>query len=79
MNMSNIKDTLSTICAWVTVVGGAVLAAVVSGALVLSPTITGILTTIVGVAIAISQFLTGKLPNGTTKTPDQINAANNGK
>jgi len=78
--MTNIKDLVTTICAWVTVVGGAVLAAQVAGQVTLPVSVSGIIGSVVAVALAISQFLTGKNANGTTKTPSQVasqtNAAN---
>jgi hypothetical protein len=72
MNISNLKDTVTTICAWITVVGGAILGAQVAGQTTLPVSITGILTAVVGVALAVTQFLTGKNPNGTTKSDSQV-------
>ena len=78
--MNNIKDTVTTICGWITVVGGAVLGAQVAGQITLPTSIVGILGSVVAVALAVSQFLSGKNANGTTKTPSQVasqtNAAN---
>jgi len=76
MNFSNIKDTVTTICAWITVVGGGVLAAVASGQITLPVSITTIIGSIVGIALAVTQFLTGKTPAGTTKTDAQVAAGN---
>jgi hypothetical protein len=75
-NFSNIKDTVTTICAWVTVVGGAILAAQIAGQITLPASIAGVLGTAVTVALAVTQFLTGKNPNGTTKTDAQVVAQN---
>ena len=76
MNLSNLKDTVTTICAWVTVVGGAVLAAQVAGQISLPDVVTGILGTAVGLAVAITQFLTGKNPNGSKKSDAQVENQN---
>ena len=76
MNLSNIKDTLTTVCAWITVIGGGVLAANLSGQIVLPVSIVGILSTVVAIALGISQFLSGKNPDGTSKTPTQVNTQN---
>jgi hypothetical protein len=77
--MENIKDVLSTICGWITVIGGAVLGAQAAGQIVLSATVTGIIGTVVAIALAVTQFLTGKLPNGQAKAPEQVQAQNSGK
>jgi hypothetical protein len=76
MNLSNLKDTLSTICAWITLAGGAVLAGVASGQISLPTSITTIIGSVVGFAVIITQFLTGKNADGTAKTPAQVAASN---
>ena len=73
---SNIKDTVSTICAWVTVVGGALLGAHALGQIVLPEVVLGILGAIVGIATAITQFLTGKNPDGSKKSESQVERSN---
>ncbi len=65
--MNNIKDTVTTICGWVIALGGAVLAAAVSGALVVSEPVIGALTFIVGLATAILGILQGRNPDGSKK------------
>lgn len=71
MNISNIKDTLTTICGLVVAVGGSLLA------------LDGIPTNvkaIVGIAVAVSVgvigWLTGKAPDATTKTTSQLKDQN---
>lgn len=74
--MSNIKDLLTTICGWVTVIGGAVLAGVASGQIILPATVTTIIGSLVGIAVAVTQFLTGKNPDGSTKSTSQVTQQN---
>lgn len=68
----DIKNILTTLAAWVTVVGGSILGAVASGALTLPETVVGIITTMVAVGVAITQFFTGKNANGSKKSSQQI-------
>ena len=68
----DIKNILTTLAAWVTVVGGSILGAVASGALTLPETVVGIITTVVAVGVAITQFFTGKNFNGSKKTVSQL-------
>lgn len=74
--MSNLKDTLTTVCGWVTVVGGAVLGAVAAGQITLPASVTGILGGVVAIALAVTQFLTGKNPDGSTKSVSQVSDQN---
>ena len=72
---SNLKDTLTTICGIVLAISGGLVTAHISG-LVLPAwlvTASGVLATVSG---AIIGWLTGKAPNATTKTPDQVVAGN---
>jgi amino acid transporter len=74
--MENIKDTLTTVCAWVTVIGGAVLGAQIAGQISLPVSILGTLGTLVAIAAGVTQFLTGKNPNGSTKSVEQVSQQN---
>ncbi len=65
--MSNIKDIVTTVCGWIIVVGGAVLASVLSGELTLPETVVGILTFIVGLATAIIGMFSGRNGDGSKK------------
>ena len=71
---SNIKDKLTTIVGIVFAIAGSIAAAATQVSL------PSWLTAAAGTALAISggvmAFLTGKNPDGTTKTTDQIVAAN---
>ena len=68
----DLKNLITTISAWVTVIGGAILGAVATGSLVLPETIVGIITTVVAIGVAVTQYLTGKNANGTNKTEIQV-------
>jgi len=70
--MNNLKDKLSNICAWITGIGGVILGAQIAGQITLPTWLTSILGTLVGIAVISTQILTGKNPDGTTKTPEQI-------
>ncbi len=58
--MTNLKDTITNICGLVLTIGGAVLAANVSGQITLPPTIVGLLGIVVTVAGALVAYYTGK-------------------
>lgn len=64
--MTNLKDTITNICGLVLTIGGAVLAANVSGQIALPATVTGILGLVVTIAGAIVAWYTGK-PTTPTK------------
>jgi hypothetical protein len=68
--MTNIKDKLSTICGY----AGAISAAIVGlSAKVTLPTWLVTAAVAVGsISVAIIGYLTGKAPDGATKTPDQV-------
>ena len=79
MNLSNIKDWLSTICGLIIALCGPG-----TGILWLNwPTmphwLTITLLVLAGVAVYVKALLVGKNPDGSTKTSDQINALNAGK
>lgn len=83
--MSNLKDKLTTyaaigFAASVTVLGlPAALAAVSPEITFVLPSIVNVICGIViAVSIVITQTLTGKNPDGTTKTPQQIEDAKKG-
>lgn len=69
---SNIKDTITTILGIVFAISGSIVSASVSGGVLIPVwlmTIASISATISGTIIAI---LTGKNPNGTTKSEAQV-------
>jgi hypothetical protein len=68
-NASNIKDTLSTICAWVIAICGGIIA-VETGGVKLPEVVITVATSAIVVATVIIGILTGKNPNGTTKAID---------
>jgi len=70
--MSNIKDTVATICGLVIAISGGIVLAVNTGMVVLAPVIVNYSILAGIVAGSILGFLTGKNPNGTTKTREQI-------
>lgn len=76
--MKNLKDTVTTICGIIIALSGGIYAADQAG-IVLSPklvsgsVLAGILAT------SILAYFSGKNPNGTTKTPEQIEAQMKGK
>jgi hypothetical protein len=74
--MQNIKDTATTIAAWITVIGGAVIGAQLAGQITLPASILGVLGTLVAIAAGITQFLTGKNPDGSTKSVAQVSQQN---
>lgn len=65
--MSNIKDTVTTVCGWIIAIGGAVLAAVISGQLTLPEGVVAALTFIVGLATAILGMFEGRNADGSKK------------
>jgi hypothetical protein len=70
--MKNLKDKVTNICAWITGVGGVIIGAHLSGQIMLPTWAVSILGTLIGIAVVATQILTGKAPDGTTKTPEQI-------
>jgi VIT1/CCC1 family predicted Fe2+/Mn2+ transporter len=72
MNNSNLKDTLSTICGVVLAICTTLLATLSTMPTWLKTT-CGILIAISGAVIGV---LTGKAPNGTTKTEVQVKNQN---
>jgi hypothetical protein len=75
MKTSNIKDTLSTICGILILLGGA-LATINAAALHLPVWVTAAGGAMVAIGTAIIGILTGKNPDGSTKTPIQVNELN---
>ena len=67
--MLNVKDTLSTVCAVLGTICGAVLVLPTQG-VVIPAIITTIATILVVLSGAVIGILTGKNPNGTTKAID---------
>ncbi len=68
---SNIKDTLTTICSVVIIVGGAILSMGVAG-VTLPAWLTAGATAVVAIATALTSALTGKNADGTTKSAAQL-------
>lgn len=83
MNLSNIKDTLTTICAWVTGICAAVIGlplaiqqASPTVVFTLPPIVTTICVTLGAIALITTQVLTGKNPDGSTKSVTQVTTQN---
>ena len=74
--MSNLKDTITSICGLIIAVGGSLLGIVASGAVVLPSVVTTILGVLVAVATALIGYFTGKAPDGTAKSVTQVTAQN---
>jgi hypothetical protein len=73
---SNLKDVVTTTCAIVIAACAGVLGAEHAGQLQLSPTVSGILTLIPFIATAVIGVLTGKNPDGSTKSAEQVTNQN---
>lgn len=65
--ISNIKDTISTVCGWVIGICGAILAVTIQG-VVIPPIVLTIAASAASIATVILGILTGKNPDGTTKS-----------
>jgi ABC-type xylose transport system permease subunit len=74
MNLQNLKDTLTTIAGVVFAVCGAIMAISASG-VVLPEWLTTTAVTAVAISGALIGYFTGKLPDGTKKTPEQVATA----
>ncbi|PIP78073.1 MAG: hypothetical protein COW85_05720 [Ignavibacteria bacterium CG22_combo_CG10-13_8_21_14_all_37_15] len=70
--MINIKDSITTICAWITVTGGSILTALLSGQITLPKYAVIILVSSLFASVVITQFLTGRNSDGSKKTDSQI-------
>jgi hypothetical protein len=79
MFMKNWKDTLSSVCGLVIVICGAIAGLGAGGAIVLPLWLTTICGAMVAVAGGLIGWLTGKNPNLTQKSTEQISNANTGK
>ena len=77
MNTSNLKDVISTICAYFIAVG-TVLAGLNIAVLHLPNWVTVVGAAMVAIGSGITSVLTGKNPDGTTKPPDQVASQNAG-
>jgi hypothetical protein len=73
MKLSNLKDFITTICGIIILAAGIIHTVVLSGVTV-APTIVNIFTTAGIVAAAVLAYFTGKNPDGSTKTTEQITA-----
>ena len=71
--MKNLKDTLSTICA-IAIAIGSVLSGVNVAVLHWPGWVTGLGAVMFALGTAVIGVLTGKNPDGSTKTQEQINA-----
>jgi hypothetical protein len=76
--MENIKSTLTTIAGIMGAISVAIIG-IASQGVVLPGWLNTTAVVLGGLSVAIIGFLTGKLPNGTAKTPEQIANANAGK
>jgi uncharacterized membrane protein HdeD (DUF308 family) len=73
--VTNIKDTLSTICGVLLAIAGAILSLQTTG--IILPAWVNTTTMIVAaIASAIIAYLTGKNPNGKAKSNNQISTQN---
>lgn len=71
--MKNLKDTVTTICGILIAVSGTVYTLTQAG-IVLPTQVTTIATAVGIIAMAVLGYFTGKNPDGTKKTSDQIDA-----
>ncbi len=69
--MKDIKSTLSTICGVLGVIGGAILALPQYG-IEVPAIVKAVAGTFVAMSVGVIGYLTGKNPDGTAKTTDQI-------
>ena len=69
--MKNLKSTLSTICGIIVVISGAILSLPQYG-VEIPVTITAIAGTLSAISVGVIGYLTGKNPDGTPKTNDQV-------
>ena len=72
---SNLKDTLSTVCGVVFAIGTAILGVAASG-VVLPGWLTAGATAVIAIAGGVLGFLTGKNPNLSTKSAEQVTEQN---
>lgn len=73
--MSNVKDKITTIAGWMVALSGLVLSLSTGGIVLPVYVITG--ASVCGtVGLAVIGFISGKNPNLTTKTAEQVIAAN---
>jgi hypothetical protein len=75
-NIKDIKNVLTTICAWITLTGGSVLTALLAGTITLPKYAVILLIVSMLVSLAITQIFTGRNPNGSVKTDKQVSALN---
>jgi len=68
---SNIKDTLTSIAGACLLLSGAVLGASQYG-IVLPSVVLGIAGSVATISGGVIAYLTGKNPDGSTKSPDQV-------
>ncbi len=71
----NLKDFLTTVCGGIVLICAGVVGAEKCG-MVLPPKIMGIVYIAGGISGSVIAYLTGKNPNGTTKTPEQVQTQN---
>jgi len=71
----NTKDLLSTICGVIIAVCGAIVGLIQTG-VVLPAWVNTVCLILIAVAGGVIGVITGKNPNLTTKTPDQVNKLN---
>lgn len=71
MNQKNIKDKLSDICGVLLVISGCVLSVATAGVMIPVQIVT-VATVAASVSGGVIAYLTGKNPDGTKKTQEQI-------
>ena len=74
--MNNLKDILSTICGVIIAICGAGTGLIWQLGITLPHWISVVAIALAGVAVIVLGLLQGKNPNGSTKTPTQVNELN---
>ena len=77
--MKDWKNTLSSICGLIIVICGAIATLGASGGIVIPTWITSVCGALAAISAGLIGWITGKNPNLTSKTPDQVNTLNNAK
>lgn len=73
--MKNIKDTITTICGIVIAASGSVMA-LTQGGIVLPTSVTTTATALGIIALSVLGYFTGKNPDGSTKSAEQVEKQN---
>lgn len=76
--MKNLKDKATTVCGILALLCGGVITAQHAG-VPIPPIVSAVAISVASVCGGVIAFLTGKNPDGSTKTSDQVDNANQGK